>query len=398
MTTQKEGSYEPREWMDSSLANGEMGSLIHPEQRAEDMGFTLLPEKDAYAEMSKRLLGGWTMLNEHCPISGFPLLKKGGVTWSVRCNMEVKTAEQAPNAQPMPTHAPGIELADQLRAKPVAQKKQADPETFAPAPPTLAERLRAQGGAPEFDEGEVDLRMPSAIAAAAQPAAPIPDGAVISSSEISSQLSDLLLKGWRMLEEECPVTQVSPLRNLPLLAIPRSFLTDRLRLQACPLMQQKVTGRKYSVALQKFMDELDNNAPAATAAKAPAPAPAPAPAAADEWIPNSGSDDDDDEEYLMSYRQQRLAQMRKEAAAPAAAPPASAPAAAAPAAAAVSGFSGDVNGVMERASASLVAQIASAEERLRSPVSVSDAIALAQLIGASATALRQIQPAGGPLL
>eukprot|EP01046_Picozoa_sp_COSAG06_P108941 COSAG06_NODE_55384_length_289_cov_4.915789_1_plen_38_part_10 len=32
------------------------------------------------------------MLNEHCPISGFPLLRKDGVTWSVRCNMAVKSA------------------------------------------------------------------------------------------------------------------------------------------------------------------------------------------------------------------------------------------------------------------------------------------------------------------
>jgi len=57
--------------------------------------------------------------------------------------------------------------------------------------------------------------------------------------------------------------------------------------------------------------------------------------------------------------------------------------------------------VLERASASLVKQIAAAESRLNGSeggVSVSDAIALAQLIGASATALRQVQPVGGPLL
>ena len=64
-------------------------------------------------------------------------------------------------------------------------------------------------------------------------------------------------------------------------------------------------------------------------------------------------------------------------------------------------ISGDVTSVLERASASLVKQIAAAEARLSGSsgqVSVSDAIALAQLIGASATALRQVQPNGGPLM
>ena len=61
----------------------------------------------------------------------------------------------------------------------------------------------------------------------------------------------------------------------------------------------------------------------------------------------------------------------------------------------------DVRSVLERASASLVKQISAAEARLNGSsgqVSISDAIALAQLIGASATALRQVQPTGGPLL
>eukprot|EP01046_Picozoa_sp_COSAG06_P086905 COSAG06_NODE_33454_length_489_cov_2.061538_2_plen_48_part_01 len=45
--------YRAQEWMDPEAADGSMGSLIKPEERAEDMGFTLLPEKEAYAEMSK---------------------------------------------------------------------------------------------------------------------------------------------------------------------------------------------------------------------------------------------------------------------------------------------------------------------------------------------------------
>ena len=65
-----------------------------------------------------------------------------------------------------------------------------------------------------------------------------------------------MLKGWTMLNETCPVTQ------------------------AVPLMGQPRTGRKFSVAVMKFLDELE--APAAAPA-APADVPAssaPAPASA----------------------------------------------------------------------------------------------------------------------
>ena len=68
----------------------------------------------------------------------------------------------------------------------------------------------------------------------------------------SKKMGEYLLKGWKMLNEYCPVTG------------------------DVPLMQNR-EGRKYSVALEKFIDEIE------TEASAPAPAPAvaaPAPAAA----------------------------------------------------------------------------------------------------------------------
>jgi len=75
----------------------------------------------------------------------------------------------------------------------------------------------------------------------------------------SKEMSDLLLKGWKMLGEHCPVTG------------------------DVPLMQHPKTGRKYSVAVGKYMDELhapaaDKPAPA-PAAPAPVPPPANAPRA-----------------------------------------------------------------------------------------------------------------------
>ena len=71
-------------------------------------------------------------------------------------------------------------------------------------------------------------------------------------------MSELMLKGWKMLGENCPVTGT------------------------VPLMQHPKSGRKFSVALDMYIDELPaaGNGTAAPAALAPVtatPAPAPAP-------------------------------------------------------------------------------------------------------------------------
>jgi uncharacterized Zn finger protein (UPF0148 family) len=59
----------------------------------------------------------------------------------------------------------------------------------------------------------------------------------------SKKMAEYLLKGWKMLNEYCPETG------------------------DVPLMQNR-EGRKYSVALEKFIDEIETeaSAPAATAA------------------------------------------------------------------------------------------------------------------------------------
>ena len=52
---------------------------------------------------------------------------------------------------------------------------------------------------------------------------------------MSQKMSEMLLKGWKMLNEYCPVTG------------------------DVPLMQNR-EGRKFSVALEKFVDELESQA------------------------------------------------------------------------------------------------------------------------------------------
>ncbi|KAG8467125.1 hypothetical protein KFE25_000441 [Diacronema lutheri] len=67
----------------------------------------------------------------------------------------------------------------------------------------------------------------------------------------SQKMSELLLKGWKMLGEHCPETG------------------------EVPLMQQPKSGRKFSVAIGKFIDELDRceEQPAPAAPTAPSPTP-----------------------------------------------------------------------------------------------------------------------------
>ena len=49
------------------------------QEKASKLGIELLPLKDLFAEMRKRMIDGWAMRQETCPITGFPLISKGGV-------------------------------------------------------------------------------------------------------------------------------------------------------------------------------------------------------------------------------------------------------------------------------------------------------------------------------
>ena len=122
------------EWQPEEVCQG---TLLDPETRAKEVGIELLPEKEAYADMSKKLLGGWTMLNEHCPISGFPLLRKDDVTWSVRCNM----------VRP-PTGASRSAVLDALRSlqevKSADDTKKPTKQIKMPAPTPVRQRPRAR--------------------------------------------------------------------------------------------------------------------------------------------------------------------------------------------------------------------------------------------------------------
>jgi uncharacterized Zn finger protein (UPF0148 family) len=225
-------------------------------------------------------------------------------------------------------------------------------------------------------------------------------GAVISSSDISAQLSDLLLKGWRMLEEECPVTA------------------------ACPLMQQKSTGRKFSVALQKFIDELDDGPDPAATIAADSPAEAAASRSKQDQLQRAAERRQSADSRAAQARQQQATASAAAATAAAAAPtsidlPAarrqpgrpldglvpeaarhSPPAAAATATAtatdiatapAAAGGSGALDGTIATLSQKIVEAARRLDQPPEEPLPVSERILLAQLIGECAASIHALE-------
>ncbi len=185
---------------------------------------------DLYAKkMGDLLLKGWRMLGENCPETGeVPLMQHptNGRKFSIATGRY--TDEKPPPA-----------AAEEAEAAPVAAAAALPPP--APQPPAPQPAPAAPAPAPE--------PAPAIPSPTPAPAVPAPPRAAPGKSDHDlwcEHMSALMLKGWKMLNETCPVTQ------------------------AVPLMGQPRTGRKFSVALGKFIDELE---------QAPAPAPAPAPSA-----------------------------------------------------------------------------------------------------------------------
>ena len=61
-----------------------------------------MPLQMTMAEIAQRLQGGWTLLKDTCPVTGFPLLlsppgdgRDTQIVWSVRCKCQVITQEAA---------------------------------------------------------------------------------------------------------------------------------------------------------------------------------------------------------------------------------------------------------------------------------------------------------------
>ena len=137
------------------------------QEKASKLGIELLPLKDSFAEMRKRMIDGWAMRQETCPITGFPLISKGGVLWSIRCQCQIKD----PNST-----TGGIELKKAETPKPpasntpVKNSSKTKKKTQFLGTPGRRERMNVQ----------------------------------------SKRISEKLLMGWKMLKTVCPITNECP--------------------------------------------------------------------------------------------------------------------------------------------------------------------------------------------
>ena len=189
-----------------------------PEPPPPEPAYTGKSRSDAYAKkMSELLLKGWKMLGENCPETGdVPLMQHptSGRKFSIatgRYTDEPKPAEAAPPKAPSPAKNPS------------PAKSATSPRPTVGFPSGLAETTSS----PKRAAVE-----PVKMAAPGQR----------DDDEACSDMSALMLKGWKMLNETCPFTGL------------------------VPLMEHPTNGRKYSTAAKQFTDEVAKSAAAAAAA------------------------------------------------------------------------------------------------------------------------------------
>jgi uncharacterized Zn finger protein (UPF0148 family) len=161
------------------------------QEKALSLGIELLPLKDSFAEMRKRMIDGWAMCQLTCPITGFPLVKKGDVLWSIRCKCPISD----------PSNSMGG-----IQAKSV---KTATTKTTATPQKSTKKNVSTSGKKKHF-MGTPGRRERMNVQ--------------------SKRISEKLLMGWKMLKAVCPITN------------------------ECPLLEDK-NGRQWSAALNMYVDE-----------------------------------------------------------------------------------------------------------------------------------------------
>jgi uncharacterized Zn finger protein (UPF0148 family) len=244
---------------------------LSPEARAEAAGVTLISENEAREEINKRMLEGWTMLNESCPITGLPLIGKDGIKYSARLQLEVltpgaardKNLTMSPDRAKPPSPVGSEDSYDMITDAPEVQSRMADLNDQSARIGELllkgwrmCEQVDPLAGCPLMEEPSTKRLFsvargefmgvpadfpPKPKPETVKPPQPEPvkpqrgcEGTkTLSSDEQSAKMGELLLQGWTMLEEVCPVTG------------------------QCPLMQQKNSQRTFSVALDSFLDDLE---------------------------------------------------------------------------------------------------------------------------------------------
>ena len=213
---------------------------------------------DLYAKtMGDLLLKGWKMLGENCPETGeVPLMQhpSSGRKFSIATGRytdephpeAVEPPQQSLSARAASTGtatatATATGLSQQSSGGNSVAREQGSPSASAGGPSGTGEAVPRGAG------GRTLSATSPALEAAALAVGRGPQRS--ESDEWCENMSKLMLSGWKMLNETCPVTH------------------------AVPLMGHPKTGRKYSVAVGKYIDEIEaNTAPQAAHAAAAAEA------------------------------------------------------------------------------------------------------------------------------
>jgi len=165
----------------------------------------ILSERETMKRIGDRMLRGWKMIATPCPVTGYPLIEKNGIVFSVACDMEVKREDSTSSSS-----------SSSASTREAATKKDWDILNGLTSG-RLRKRLeqKTKKDAPPPTKGSSE--------------SPSPQKKKKRSFEAS--IGDLLVQGWTMLDEQCPITG------------------------EVPLMRHPTDGRKYSVAAETFVDE-----------------------------------------------------------------------------------------------------------------------------------------------
>ena len=223
------------------------------QNKAKELGIHLLSLEDTQQQVEQKLLEGWTLLNQTCPISHYPLLKDNstGETWSIRCGLRV-SQDQSGQPQPPracsnkvttePMQASHDTIGDQSQR--VAEKLllgwtmldetcpitqscplMLDPETNRKWSAGINDFIDATAGSTPSSEvlpddspdgGELLKPLSGTVAASDKDIGSVRKGLVTrSDKEQQNSITEKLIAGWTMLEEVCPITGRCPLLKSP---------------------------------------------------------------------------------------------------------------------------------------------------------------------------------------
>mmetsp|Transcript_11734 Transcript_11734/g.15229 ORF Transcript_11734/g.15229 Transcript_11734/m.15229 type:complete len:384 (+) Transcript_11734:271-1422(+) len=226
------------------------------EERAKEMGIDLLPLKDAQKVMNTRLLSGWSMLADACPISNYPLIKNQttGEVWSVRCQMPVTLDSSKIETRPFSNqnHSnAGTEVAEKetpklpsqnesdLQSERLAEKlllgwkmlgencpvtgscplmQDSEGRLWSAALNDYVDSQPGEQDAPVNEDVKKHIGRDNRISHVSELKAskPLTKSPEANEGDLQSQrIGEKLLQGWTMLSEACPVTQNCPLLQDP---------------------------------------------------------------------------------------------------------------------------------------------------------------------------------------